>query len=144
MVYCIEGTKKQGNHSEWYIRLITYVAHIKRMALSPDYSFHKPIVVLLEKKREGNAIECRPVCKFSKDDKIIASLVNRALTHLFDGFFYQYSYAFRAVTTRTERENLAHLEAVKEIKEFRKNHAETLHVAECDMKNSMIPLIMIL
>lgn len=126
--------KKQGHHSEWYIRLISYVAHIKRMTLSPDYSFHKPVVVLLEKKREGNTIECRPVCKFSKDDKIIASLVNRALTHLFDGFFYQYSYAFRAVTARTGRENLAHLEVVKEIKEFRKNHAGTLHVAECDMK----------
>lgn len=130
----LKEQKKQGHHSEWYIRLMDYVNHIKSMSLNSNYSFHKPVVALLEKKREGNTIECRPVCKFSKDDKIITSLFNRALTHLFDDYFYQYSYAFRAVTPTTEKEELAHLEAVKEIKEFRRNHTGTLHVAECDMK----------
>lgn len=119
----------------WVEKLISFAEKIVKMALSPYYEFPTPNVTAIIKDDKSNPIVCRPICKFENiEDKIIASLYNQCLTHLFDNMFYEKSFAFRVHKQSNGR--FAHLNAIKMIKDFRHiNLGSNLWVAECDMKN---------
>ncbi len=127
--------KKKGIHPEWYELLDKRIKSIIHAALTDKHIFSKPFVTVIEKKRneKDKVIECRPICLFKTlDQRIIASLFNKAFTQLFDSYYYYNSLAFRP--HKKGEPGMSHLTAVKRIKEFRKSHAGNLWVAECDMK----------
>ncbi len=127
--------KNDGEHAEWYKLLTERVDGIIKAALTSERLFSRPMVSVIEKKRneKDKTIECRPICQFKTlDERIYASLFNRVFTHLFEDLFYENSYAFRV--PKKGDPQMLHLNAVRRIKEFRKNHEGTLWVAECDMK----------
>lgn len=123
-----------SDHPEWFTRLECFIEDVIRSIKSGSFLFSKPAVTLIEKKYiRGKYIEARPICSFPKlRDRLIASVVNRALTRLFDSYFYEHSYAFR--TKKRGDASLPHLNAVRKIKEFRQSHKGDLWVAECDMQ----------
>lgn len=127
--------QREGRHSDWYTMLEERIAHILIAARTGKHIFDHPNVTVIEKKRneQKKEIECRPICLFKTiDERIIASLYNKALTALFDPLFYEHSYAFRIF--KEGDESMSHLNAVRKIKEFRAAHCGILWVAECDMK----------
>lgn len=123
----------KGVHPQWYILLEERISHIVQAAFTGKRLFSIPQVTVIEKKRKGDVIECRPICTFkSLDERLIVSLYNKVLTSLFDPYFYENSFAFRIF--KEGDAPMAHLNAVRKIKEFRKHHTGVLWVAECDMK----------
>lgn len=66
------------------------------------------------------------------DIKIVLSIYNKFLTNILDTEFLRYSYAFRKPSGGNQ---FQHLDAVKELIRFRKEHlGEILYVSECDMQ----------
>lgn len=66
------------------------------------------------------------------DTKIVLSIYNKFLTNVLDNEFLEYSYAFRKPSSGIQ---FQHLDAVKELIKFRKEHLdEILYVSECDMQ----------
>lgn len=129
--YC----KAKGKKSQelWFLRIQKKIAHIRNLALHPGIAMKKPTVQMLFKKEKGpNLVICRPVCKFDMDIKIVLSIYNKFLTNILDTEFLRYSYAFRKPSGGKQ---FQHLDAVKELIRFRKDHlGEILYVSECDMQ----------
>lgn len=126
--------RNMGKHPEWYRQLSIRISNILQGARTDKKLFSKPNVTIIEKKRneKERLIECRPICLFrTLDQQITASLFNRAFSKLFDPFFYEKSLAFRP--HKMGENGMAHLNAIKMIKEFRKENGNVLWVAECDM-----------
>ena len=127
--------KKRGCIQEWYMSLCQKADDIVKYAMICDIGISSPEVLCIEKGvcKEKKTITCRPICTFSMYDKIVLSLLNNYLTALFDDYFFDCSYAFRK--PNGSRSELQHLDAVKKVQDYRKNHLdESLFVAECDMK----------
>lgn len=132
LLYTVRKMEQLDIKEDWFRRLSEYSESIVRKGLCKSYKFEKPNVSAIVKNSKSNPIECRPVCNFKLDDKLILSLYNKCLTNLFDKYFYKDSYAFRVPVGNPTK--LAHLNAVSRIKEFRKKNPGTLFVAEYDMK----------
>ena len=127
--------QKADIHPKWFLSLETRINNIIRGSLSDKHLFTRPNVTVIEKKRDekNKIIECRPICLFKTlDQRVSASLFNKAFTQLFDSFFYENSLAFRP--HKKGEAGMSHLNAVRKIKMFRKVHTGNLWVAECDMK----------
>ena len=123
-------------HDAWYIELEKFIQHIIDLANDRNFVFRTPRTFGVEKKRDvaKHEIEVRPICQFrSIEERIIVSLYNRALTELFDDYFYEHSYAFRK-PKKSVGPSLPHLKAIQTIRKFRAAHAGMIWVAECDMK----------
>lgn len=124
-----------NNHANWYKKLENYVDSIIKKALNGSFVFGKPKVcfIIKEINNDRKEVVLRPICKFETlEERIIGSLYNKILTHLFDCYFYENSFAFRAPR---EGQPISHLNAVNKIIQFRKEHCDkNIWVAECDMK----------
>lgn len=128
----IQKEARQEIHSDWYLALQDQVNKLKTLALRGDFKFSKPNVFAVEKKRTSACVEVRPICQFKTlEECVIGSYYNSILTHLFDKYFYDKSFAFRVTRGGT---TMPHLKAIQEIIDFRKKHPGVLWVAECDMK----------
>ena len=136
LLYTVKREERKNSEcSDWYRHLTERVEKIIRAALTSEDLFSRPVVSVIEKKRneKEKIIECRPICQFKTlDQRIYASLYNRVFTHLFDPLFYEHSYAFRVPLEGDPQ--MLHLKAVRTIKNFRRAHEGKLWVAECDMK----------
>lgn len=133
--YTYLKAKKVQSKDEWYVKLCARADEIVRYAYRKRKKIDPPTVTAIEKKRieERRVIECRPVCSFPMDLKIILSLLNKYLTELFDPYFLECSYAFRKPTPK--KHILQHLNAVEAIRDYRRMHPDiALYVAECDMQ----------
>lgn len=127
----------KSEHADWYMRLEKYIADIIRLANDKYFAFHTPNTFGCEKKRDVSTheIEVRPICQFcTVEERIIVSLYNKALTNLFEPYFYEKSFAFRVPPKDKAKTTLPHLNAIREITQFRKSHGAIIWVAECDMK----------
>lgn len=134
MLYATYCKAKSGESKEvWFQSLQKRIAHIRYLALHPGIALKKPTVQMLYKKdKKPNSVICRPVCKFDMDTKIVLSIYNKFLTNVLDNEFLEYSYAFRKPSSGNQ---FQHLDAVKELIKFRKEHLdEILYVSECDMQ----------
>lgn len=127
--------KKMASHAEWFIELEKYIDTIQKLALDGTFQFDTPNVSAIQKDIDNDKKEiiARPICQFKTlEERIIGSLYNRAITNLFDPYFYDKSYAFRV---SSKNDSMPHLKAVEAIMQFRQLHkGEILWVAECDMK----------
>jgi hypothetical protein len=131
----LKEKQNEGAHPSWFVMLDERIGHIIQASLTSRKLFSKPNVAVIEKKRDEKKkiIECRPICLFKTlDERVMASLFNRAFARLFDGFFYVNSLAFRP--HKDGDAGMSHLNAIRRIKDFRKTHGGELWVAECDMK----------
>lgn len=134
--YTIDKFKKKGLVPNWMKKLDEYIQSIIKMAFNPNTILSTPQISMIEKSRkktdEKNIIVCRPICTFPTKEKIVLSLYNHFFTAVVDEYFYEGSFAFRM--PKDGRSDMAHLDAIKKIIEYRKEHLGTLYVAECDMQ----------
>lgn len=134
--YTIDKIRRKELTPDWMQKLDAYIQSIMRIAYNTNTILSEPQISMIEKSRmevDGkNIIECRPICSFSTKEKIVLSLYNHFFTKIVDGYFYDGSFAFRM--PKGERSEMAHLDAIKKIVEYRKEHTGTLYVAECDMQ----------
>lgn len=139
LLYTIRKTIQTKEEPDWMKHLNDYVDKLLKMLQHPEtgkLDIHvTPICKSYseDKKTHIKLIECRPICIFARDERIILSYLNNFLTNLFDNDFYPCSYAFRKPTK--ERQGYMHILAVKQLQKYRREHLhQVLYVAECDMK----------
>lgn len=133
--YTYLKAKKNCSQDDWYLNLCKKADKIVQNVYKKRKRIKPPKVTVIEKKRiDGKRIiECRPVCLFPLELKVVLSLLNKYLTELFDPYFHDCSYAFRK--PKKGMHILQHLNAVEAIKDYRKRHPNIgLYVAECDMQ----------
>lgn len=119
-------------------KLTRFIQHIRSCLYSKHYTISKPTIYPKPKERLCNSNSkniCRPIALFNLDDKIIICLINKFLTELFDPYFYEHSYAFRASKKINEKRIVpSHHHAIATIKEYLAKHTnDELWVAECDI-----------
>lgn len=133
--YTYLTARQKGSTAKWYNALCEFADSIVRMVDNTKGDIRPPRVTVIEKKvkKEACLIECRPICTFNMETKIIFSLLNKYLTKLFDTYFFNCSYAFRF--SNDKGYSLPHLNTVVKVKEYRLSHiGQPLYVAECDMQ----------
>jgi len=128
--------KKKNSNEQWFLNLQKFIPEIKELALSESYEIQPPIIFpkLKDEIKKVGKNECRPICIFNLRDRIILSITNKFLTQLFDKYFQESAYAFRA-KKNSENQILSHHDCIRDILKFRKeNEGTELFVVECDMK----------
>lgn len=131
----ISIAEKQAIAPDWLLRLNSFVKVIQLSFKNKRYKFQKPETFPIKKDEKGLEIICRPISNFCLKDKLVIGLLNKYLTDLFDDFFYEHSYAFRARRNiNGSIQSVSHQTAISMLKEYRKSNKGILWVAECDMK----------
>lgn len=129
---------RRNKPDEMFLKnLDNFIARLRNDVIDKSFKFQKPdIYPKLKEDKKSTKNTCRPISLFSLTDKIIISLANRYFTNLFDKYFSDSSYAFRALREIDGcKKALQHHDAFQRIIEYRKKHRrEKLWVAECDMK----------
>jgi len=127
-------------------RLNEFVKNVQNSIEDENYKIGDPDILpeIKEKKKgklnydklNGKKTECRPISRFKLKDRIILSISNKYLTELFDNYFEDCSFAFRAVKEIDGViKPLRHHDAINEILKYKKSRTEEIvYVAECDMK----------
>ncbi|HOQ44641.1 MAG TPA: reverse transcriptase domain-containing protein [Bryobacteraceae bacterium] len=122
----------------WVQRLNAKIQELRqRVLFSQDFSFSPPRVIGIPKNRKEH--EYRPLALFSRDDRIVISLVARYLREALDRVLLPCCLAFRPGSRLSPKNSgrqppTIHdaLEAILEINE--KNRHSGLYVAECDIR----------
>lgn len=123
-----------------------FVRDVQNSIEDENYKIFEPnILPEIKEKRKGKLnydqlnckkTECRPISRFILKDRIILSISNKYLTELFDHYFEDCSFAFRAVKEIDGViKPLKHHDAINEIVKYKeRNKGVIIYVAECDMK----------
>lgn len=118
-------------------RLNSYIAHIRDICSGKtDFSFSKPAVIPKFKKEYEDKIIYRPICKYDRlDDKVMLSLANQYLSHLFDGFLHREILSYRIRRNyRGENKITSQHDAIRSVKDYLSSHrGSNIYVAECDI-----------
>ena len=131
----IKSFKKRNPSEPFLIAQDEFISDIKESILSPQYKITTPIIYPKLKEIKNGKYICRPISLFSLKDRVILSLTNKFLTILFDKYFEESSYAFRAKKNSDETRTLSHHDCIKSLKELLKlKKSNELFVAECDME----------
>jgi len=137
---------REKPNSEFVIKLNEFIKDIQESIENNSYTISEPDILpeVKEKSKykldfeKANKIntECRPISRFSLKDRIILSITNKFLTELFDDFFEDSSFAFRAVKEIDGKViPITHHMAIDKIIENKRKYENIdLYVAECDMK----------
>ncbi len=128
--------KKKNPDAPFLKNLTEFVKDIQHSIQQKDFKIEKPIIYpkLKDELDKKSINECRPIALFNLKDRIILSLTNKYLTELFDSYFQDCSFAFRA---RNKIKDIlpTHHDCIKEIKNFKLQYMETdLWAVECDME----------
>lgn len=127
-------------------KLNEFVKDVQNSIEDESYKICEPdILPEIKEKRKGKLnydklnnekTECRPISRFILKDRIILSISNKYLTELFDDYFEDCSFAFRAVKEIDGViKPLKHHNAITEILKYKESKTEeVIYVAECDMK----------
>lgn len=130
--------RKKDPTVAWLIELDNFVKEIQVAIESDNFRISTPLIFPklkedLISKTETN--KCRPISMFSLKERIILSISNKFLTNLFDRYFQDSSYAFRAKRNEEGTSVISHHDCIKDvIKLQQNNNYETLFVIECDME----------
>lgn len=140
LIKTIRKHHKQNSKEKWFLNLMDFIKQTRENALSYNYQVNTPIIFpkLKDPKKlpplpscETN--DCRPICMFNLQDRVILSLTNKFLTRAFDNLFKDSSYAFRS--RKIENKTVSHHNCIQEIITYKKNLKDDfLYVVECDMK----------
>lgn len=113
---------------------------ISQRLVQEDFNFKIPKIFprLKNPRNKDSEVkqECRPISQFNLEDSIILSQTNRFLTQIFDEFFLDTSFAFRAKKQTEEKKiQVSHHDTIIKIQEYLAKHPNSdIWVAECDMK----------
>lgn len=122
----------------WLLELDNFIKEVQLAIESDTFRIKTPLIFPklkedLLSKTETN--KCRPISMFSLKERIILSISNKFLTNLFDLYFQDSSYAFRAKRNEEGTSVISHHDCIKDvIKLQQSNHYEPLFVIECDME----------
>lgn len=118
--------------------LNNFVSEVQKACLDVTFKFSTPEIYPQRKdKKNPKDLTCRPIANYPLKDSIIIALTNRYFSELFDGYFSECSYAFRAASHKNSGKNSAvtHHDAFNSIIEYKKRFKDKdLYVAECDMQ----------
>jgi len=128
---------KKTNPSEPFLKnLNKFIIEVQKSVKDESFSFSKPEIYpkLKNDKRSNN--NYRPISLFSLKDKLIISLINKYFTDIFDEYFPDCSFAFRAPQKiNGERKILFHHDTIRKILDYQKKFkGQQLWIAECDME----------
>lgn len=117
----------------WQVKLYDLIEDIKSKALSGNYSIPSPIIHEQFKEEKNDIKIYRPIANYEYIDRIIISQCNKYLTHCFDPYFMDCSYAFRS--KQILNKSFSHHKAIEDIIDYKKQFKTTdLWVSECDIK----------
>lgn len=130
--------RSKSSEEPFILRLNSFILEIQDAVRDSNYEISTPAIYPKPKDRKklhqlkpGEANICRPLSLFSLKDRIILSFTNNYLTRLFDKYFDNFSFAFRAIRHQV----VNHHTAIQKIIEYKRKHKQTsLWIAECDMK----------
>ncbi len=133
----IKFDKANNPKASYLDSLKDFIADIEHNYFNPKYNIKAPDIypkLKLGKKALSNI--CRPISEYQLMDKIIIGITNKYFTELFDRFFSDSSFAFRAPVVEIGKiTHKTHHDAFKKIIEYREIHkGKELFVAECDMR----------
>ncbi len=136
LLLTIEAFKKENPGEPFLLKLGEFIDAIKKAITHGNYQIQTPHTIPKPKAGDDESPECRPISMFSLKDRIIIGLANKFLTQLFDRYFYDGSFAFRARRKIGDRNTCpTHHDAIKRIKAYReRQQGKKLWVAECDMR----------
>jgi hypothetical protein len=134
LIKTIKRYRTKSPSEPWLLELDKFILDIRNSAINDQYYISKPIVYpKLRDKINTTENKCRPISLFSLKDRIILSITNKFLTDLFDIFFEDCSFAFRAKRNK-DSSKVTHHDCIRNIEEYRaKNAQNDLWVVECDM-----------
>ncbi|WP_298516353.1 reverse transcriptase domain-containing protein [uncultured Kordia sp.] len=129
--------RKKEPTASWLIELDSFIKEIQQAIKNDNFQIKPPLIFPKLKEdtiSKTDINKCRPISMFSLKERIILSITNKYLTHLFDGYFQDSSYAFRA--KRNEQGNIiSHHDCIKDVIKLKEeNTNEPLYVVECDME----------
>lgn len=130
--------RKKDSKVAWLIELDNLVKKIQVAIESDEFHIATPLIFPklkedLISKTEIN--KCRPISMFSLKERIILSISNKFLTELFDNYFQDCSYAFRAKRNEKGTSVISHHDCIKDvIKLQQNNNYEPLFIIECDLE----------
>jgi len=129
---------KKKNPSELFVEnLNAFVKDIQTSIKDKNYKISPPTVYpkLKDKIIKDELNKCRPISLFTLKDRVILSLTNKFLTDLFDKYFEDCSFAFRAKRNSDDSGLLSHHDCIKAIVKFKSDFKEMdLWAVECDME----------
>lgn len=116
------------------IKLDQFINNILEEINNPFYVIYNPkILAKLKDPLKKADKTCRPICIYNLKDKIIISLVNKYFTNIFNTFFYEHSYAFKAKSTK-DKFPPTHHNAIDYLLAYKANYkGKRLWVSECDI-----------
>ena len=137
LIKTIKSFRKKSPNEPWLLELDKFIIDIKKSISSGKYKISPPIIYpkLKDEIKKKGPNKCRPISLFSLKDRVILSLTNKYLTVLFDVYFEDCSYAFRAKRNKENTAVLTHHDCIKDILEYKKTYqGQPLWVVECDME----------
>jgi hypothetical protein len=133
----IKAKDKTYAPPEWYNELNQFIKEIQTRANNPrSNTIKSPSPFPIKKENKKECKECRPLALYDLQDRIIISLTAKYFTELFDEYFSDSSYAFRAVRLDEEKRiALTHHDTIERILKFKAdNVGKDIFAAECDIK----------
>jgi len=119
----------EHKYKPWALKLKYFIADIQLSALSgDDIKIISPLIIPREKKKPIY----RPIAEYTLKHNVLYGLTAKYFRYLFDEYFFDCCYAFRAPNDNGIK---THHDAVEEIIKYIKKYKDKpLWVAECDIK----------
>lgn len=136
LLLTIDFYRKNHPDEPFLKNLDSFIAELIASINNPNYKIEQPTIIpKLKGDKHPKKNKCRPISLFTLKDRLIISFTNKYLTEVFDSYFYNQSYAFRAIQiTDDNKYTLTHHDSVQAILDYKKNYkGKRLWVSECDI-----------
>jgi len=136
LLITIEYYRKNNPSEPFLLKLEEFIKIVQNSFEDENYIIDTPKIIP-QLKGDKHKIEnkCRPISLFKLRDRIVISLTNKYFTNIFDKYFYDKSFAFRAVRRNGLDKNVVtHHDAIQSILDYKKEYTgKRLWVSECDI-----------
>lgn len=136
LLLTIDYYRKKHPEEQFLKNLDSFIAELRTSINNPNYKIEPPTIIpKLKGDKHPLKNKCRPISLFKLKDRLIISFTNKYFTEVFDSYFYNHSYAFRAVqTNENEKYTLTHHDSIQAILDYKKRYkGKKLWVSECDI-----------
>lgn len=137
LVKTIKYFRREHPSEPFVQKLNQFIIDIRLSIRKRSFNITTPTIYpkLKEKVNSKGENKCRPISLFDLRDRIILSITNKYLTELFDPYFDDCSYAFRAKRNVENYKKLSHHDCIKAIQNYQTiSKPNLLWVVECDME----------
>ncbi|HZK95897.1 MAG TPA: reverse transcriptase domain-containing protein [Prolixibacteraceae bacterium] len=136
LLVTIDYYRTHKPNESFLCNLDSFIKEIRESVNNPEYKIKPPsIIPKLKGKKRMDKNVCRPISLFTLKDRLIIGFTNKYLTEIFDDYFYEKSFAFRAVKILDKKRTiLTHHDAIQSILDYKKDYSgDELYVSECDI-----------